>query len=70
MCIESEGAAAVMFWLPGDSKLSLAEAHPKAASRWFLKLGSVIAANLRHTGPKPGAHRLLDEMAVVIYQKR
>ena len=38
--------------------------------RWFLKFGSVIAANLRRTRPRPSDHWHLDEMVVVIRQKR
>ncbi len=38
--------------------------------RWFLKFGSVIAANLRRTRPGPGDHWHLDEMVVVIRRKR
>ena len=38
--------------------------------RWFLKFGSVIAANLRRTRPRPSDHRHLDEMAIVIRGKR
>jgi transposase-like protein len=38
--------------------------------RWFLKFGSVIAANLRRTRPKPSDHWHLDEMVIVIRRKR
>lgn len=38
--------------------------------RWFLKFGSTIAANLRRTRPRPSDHWHLDEMAIVIQQKR
>ena len=38
--------------------------------RWFLKFGTVIAANLRRTRPKPSDHWHLDEMVIVIRQKR
>jgi transposase-like protein len=38
--------------------------------RWFLKFGSTIAANLRRTRPRPGDHWHLDEMVIVIQQKR
>ena len=38
--------------------------------RWFLKFGSVIAANLRRTRPKPSNHWHLDEMIIVIRRKR
>lgn len=38
--------------------------------RWFLKFGSVIAANLRRTRPKPSDHWHLDEMVIVIQRKR
>ena len=31
--------------------------------RWFLKFGTVIAANLRRTRPKPSDHWHLDESA-------
>jgi transposase-like protein len=38
--------------------------------RWFLKFGTVIAANLRRTRPRPSDHWHLDEMAIVIRGKR
>jgi putative transposase len=38
--------------------------------RWFLKFGSVIAANLRRTRPRPSDHWHLDEMVIVIRRKR
>jgi putative transposase len=38
--------------------------------RWFLKFGSVIAANLRRTRPRPSDHWHLDEMVIVIRGKR
>jgi putative transposase len=38
--------------------------------RWFFKFGTVIAANLRHTRPKPSDYWHLDEMAIVIRGKR
>ncbi len=38
--------------------------------RWFLKFGPVIAANLRRSRPRPSDHWHLDEMAIVIRQKR
>ncbi len=38
--------------------------------RWFLKFGSTIAANLRRTRPRPSDHWHLDEMVIVIRQKR
>jgi transposase-like protein len=38
--------------------------------RWFLKFGTVIAANLRRTRPKPSDHWHLDEMVIVIRRKR
>jgi len=38
--------------------------------RWFLKFGSVIAANLRGTRTKPSDHWHLDEMVIVIRRKR
>ncbi len=38
--------------------------------RWLLKFGSVIAANLRQTRPKPSDHWHLDEMVIVIRRKR
>ena len=38
--------------------------------RWFLKFGSAIAANLRRNRPKPSDHWHLDEMVIVIRQKR
>jgi transposase-like protein len=38
--------------------------------RWFLKFGSAIAANLRRTRPRPSDHWHLDEMVIVIRQKR
>ena len=38
--------------------------------RWFLKFGSIIAANLRRTRPRPSDHRHLDEMVIVIQRKR
>ena len=37
--------------------------------RWFLKIGSVIAASLRRTRPKPNNHWHIDEMVVVIQHK-
>ena len=37
--------------------------------RWFLKFGSVVAANLRRTRPKPSDHWHLDEMVIVIRRK-
>jgi len=42
----------------------------RTVRRWFLKFGSVIAANLRRTRPRPSDHWHLDEMVVVIQQKR
>lgn len=38
--------------------------------RWFLKFGSVAAANLRRQRPKPSNHWHLDEMVVVIRGRR
>ncbi len=38
--------------------------------RWFLKFGTVIAANLRRTRSRPSDHWHLDEMAIVIRRKR
>ena len=38
--------------------------------RWFLKFGSVIAANLRRTRARPSDHWRLDEMVIVIQRKR
>ena len=38
--------------------------------RWLRKFGSVIAANLRCTRPRPGDHWHLDEMVIVIQRKR
>ena len=38
--------------------------------RWFLKFGSIVAANLRGTRPKPSNHWHLDEMVVVIRGRR
>ena len=38
--------------------------------RWFLEFGSVIAANLRHTRPRPSDHWHLDEMVIVIRGRR
>jgi putative transposase len=38
--------------------------------RWFLKFGTVIAANLRRTRPRPSDNWHLDEMAIVIRGKR
>ena len=38
--------------------------------RWFLKFGSLIAANLRSTRPSPSDHWHLDEMVIVIRRKR
>ncbi len=38
--------------------------------RWFLKFGSVIAASLRRTRPKPSDHWHLDEMVIIIQRKR
>lgn len=37
--------------------------------RWLLKFGTVIAANLRGTGPRPSDHWHLDEMVIVIQRK-
>lgn len=34
--------------------------------RWFLKLGPVVAANLKRSRPRPSNHWHLNEMAVVI----
>jgi len=34
--------------------------------RWFLKFGSVVAANLRRNRPRPSDHWHLDEMATMI----
>ncbi len=39
-------------------------------SRWFLKFGTIIAANLRRSRPRPSDHWHLDEMAIVIQRKR
>jgi transposase-like protein len=38
--------------------------------RWFLKFGSVIAANLRHTRPRPSNHWHLNEIVIVIQRRR
>ncbi len=38
--------------------------------RWFLKFGSIIAANLRRARPRPSDHWHLDEMVIVIQKKR
>ena len=38
--------------------------------RWFLKFGSTIAANLRRARPRPSDVWHLDEMVIVIRQKR
>ena len=38
--------------------------------RWFLKFGSLIAANLRRARPRPSDHWHLDEMVIVIRRKR
>jgi len=38
--------------------------------RWFLKFGTMIAANLRRTRPKPSDHWHLDEMVIVIQRRR
>ncbi len=38
--------------------------------RWFLKFGSIIAANLRRGRPRPSDHWHLDEMVIVIQKKR
>jgi transposase-like protein len=38
--------------------------------RWFLKFGSVIAANLRRNRPRPSDHWHLDEMVIVIRGQR
>ncbi len=38
--------------------------------RWFLKFGTVIAANLRRSRPRPSDHWHLDEMVIVIRRKR
>jgi len=38
--------------------------------RWFLKLGSLVAANLRHAHPRPSDHWHPDEMAIAINGKR
>ncbi len=38
--------------------------------RWFLEFGSIIAANLRRTRPRPRDHWHLDEMVIVIQRKR
>ena len=38
--------------------------------RWFLKFGSIIAANLKRARPKPSDHWHLDEMAVLIRGQR
>jgi putative transposase len=38
--------------------------------RWFLKFGSVIAANLRRTRPRSSDHWHLDEMVIVICGRR
>jgi transposase-like protein len=42
----------------------------KTIRRWFLKFGSVIAANLRRSRPRPSDHWHLDEMVIVIRRKR
>jgi putative transposase len=38
--------------------------------RWFLKFGTVIAANLRRTRPRASDHWHLDEMVIVIQGRR
>ena len=38
--------------------------------RWFLKFGSMVAANLRRKRPRPSDHWLLDAMAVTVQGKR
>ncbi len=42
----------------------------ETARRWFLKFGTVIAANLHRTRPRPSDHWHLDEMVIVIQRKR
>ncbi len=42
----------------------------EAIRHWFLKFGTVIAANLRRTRPRPSDHWHLDEMVIVIRRKR
>ena len=38
--------------------------------RWVLKIGYVIATNLRRTRPRPSDHWYLDELVIVIQTKR
>jgi len=37
--------------------------------RWFLKFGSVIAANVRRTRPRPSNHWHLNEIVIVIQRR-
>jgi len=38
--------------------------------RWFLKFGTVMAASLRRTRPRPSDHWHLDELVIVIQRRR
>ena len=42
----------------------------ESVRRWFLKLGALIARNLRHTRPIPNGYWHLDEMVIVIRGQR
>jgi putative transposase len=42
------------------------EVSYETVRRWFLKFGSIVAANLKRARSKPSDHWHLDEMAVVI----
>ena len=68
-------------WLYGRFTLSLRDVEEMFAERgldvsyetvrrWFLKFGSIVAANLKQARPKPSDHWHLDEMAVVIRGQR
>jgi hypothetical protein len=46
------------------------DASYETIRRWFLKFGSVIAANLRRTRPRSSDHWHLDEMVIVICGRR
>ena len=50
--------------------LSAAWTVLRTIRRWFLKYGSIIAANLRRTRPKHSDHWHLGEMVIVIRRTR
>lgn len=68
-------------WLYAKFTLSFRDAEERLAERglyisyetvrrWFLKLGSAIAANLRRARPRPSDYCQLNKMILVIRERR